>query len=189
MILNITALLIMIGAVLGDASIPLSPANTTVTFEVNSTWHLVEGKVRQLSGTMTFERPGDFSSAHVRVELPVDAFDTDSERRDRRMREVMHSTEFPAVVFEGGPIKGECSISTLEEGKSCQDHLPGTLSISGHTEPVELPIAIERQKGSYRFVGDAAFEWSTFGVEDPSIIVAKLDKSVRVRVEVVIPEK
>jgi len=79
----------------------LSDTNTTVTFEVDSTWHLVEGKTAGIHGRVWLENQADTNSINIEVSLPVARFDTDRESRDEKLRTVMYAQRYPEVSFVG----------------------------------------------------------------------------------------
>ncbi|MBN8548924.1 MAG: YceI family protein [Deltaproteobacteria bacterium] len=159
----------------------LSPANTKVTFEVDSTWHLVEGQAKQIEGRVWLEDPKDPKSVRAKVSLPVAAFDTDSENRDEKMRKVMHAEAAPAVVFTfSETAAGICAPDSVSETTPCRFEMPGKLSISNVEKDIVVHAQIAKQGSAYQITGVAGLKWADYGVEDPSILIATLDDDVKV---------
>jgi polyisoprenoid-binding protein YceI len=159
-----------------------------VSFAVDSTWHLIEGKTSGLSGQVWLEDPLDPLSIRVKAVLPVDRFDTDRSSRDRELRKVMHADLHPAVSFVGrsafSRAPDTCTPESVRAGGACELVLRGVVTINGVEKPAELPVKVTRTEKAFIIDGALTLQWVEFGVEDPSILIAKLDETVRVKVSV-----
>jgi polyisoprenoid-binding protein YceI len=162
----------------------LTTKNTNITFEVDSTWHTVHGKVKQLEGVAKSFQPSDPSAVQVVVSFPVTAMDTDNSSRDEKLYSIMASDQHPKVVFEASRLDGGCSPLSLGEREVCKGVLNGHLSIRGVKKSLQLPVEIARSTKGFKVVGKVTFNWLEYGVEDPSFILAKVDPMVTVRVKV-----
>ncbi len=162
----------------------LSDSNVTVSFEVDSTWHMVRGSTKEIAGKAWLSEPTDYRTIRAEVALPVSQFNTDSSRRDTRLREVMHAAVAPEVRFSLTAAPSLCDPSTLEIAASCLAKLEGTLTINSTTREIALPVEITKNEAAFMIEGLTQFKWADFGVEDPSIIVAKLNPTVTVKVAV-----
>ena len=172
-----------------DLPMEISSDNTRVRFEVDSTWHLIKGKVKELSGKVWLANSQDPLSIRAELLMPVGSFDTDNESRDERMREVMHSDRSPTVRFEINSALSElCGPDRLELGRPCKCDISGSLTIDKVSKPVTLKSNILSSDREYKVSGKASFNWADFGVEDPSILVAKLDPLVTVRFSIMLPK-
>lgn len=165
----------------------LTPTNTHVEFFVDSTWHTVHGKVPDVAGSIQLERPGEISSARAEVHFRVNAFDTENSSRDERMREVLAAEQFPEVVFKEGILAGKCDLTGLMLAQECEDVLSGKLMIRGHEETVSFPVQMKREQNEIRFSATTDVDWTRYGVEDPSIIIAKLDHIAHIHLIVTVP--
>ncbi|MCC6955111.1 MAG: YceI family protein, partial [Deltaproteobacteria bacterium] len=81
-----------------------------------------------------------------------------------------------------------CDIASLSEGAECQSALSGKLTIRGNERPARLEVRIARRSGSLDVSGSTTVNWADFNVEDPSILVARLDRAVQIHVHTVLPE-
>ncbi|MBX7143471.1 MAG: YceI family protein [Oligoflexia bacterium] len=160
----------------------LSDENTKVVFSVDTTWHTVHGKTGGIAGRAWLQDNKDPSSVKAEVKLPVRLFNTDSESRDKRLREVMAESAFPEVVLRIDSLDGKC-IPEKVALEACQGVISGSLAIHGLIREVRLPYAIRRDGETYKVSGDFTFEWAAFDVEDPSILIAHVDKNVAVHYE------
>lgn len=172
-----------------DLPVNLDDKNTIVTFVVDSTWHTVHGTTKDISGSVKLRDPKDPFSIEVDLRIPVRLFDTDSELRDDRMREVMASERFPEVRFTSTRLSKECDPAILTREGSCDGHLVGTVTIRDVTKDVALPTVVRDTANGYRIEGSLALRWEDFHVEDPSILIAKLDPVVTITYQTSVPKK
>lgn len=161
-----------------------SDANVKAAFEVDSTWHMVHGTTSSLTGKIWLENPADFSSVRATLHIPVSAFDTQRKSRDRRMREVMAADTYPEVVFELLGTEGLCSPQKIAVESPCPAKLNGRLTIRGTSMDVLLPVNVSRRAHAFVIEGKKDITWADYGVEDPSILIAKVDPIVTVNFEV-----
>ncbi len=165
----------------------LSDSNTEVTFEVDSTWHLVKGTTSAVDGRIWLADSHDPLSIRATVRFPVKEFVTGSESRDERMREVMDSERFPYVTLAVDSFKPHCAPETLTSAAPCSVTLGAHLSIRGNARPLSLAAVLRQESGIVTLSGSTRFLWADFGVEDPSILVAKLDPEVVISYSVRLP--
>jgi polyisoprenoid-binding protein YceI len=167
----------------------LSDANTNVKFQVDSTWHKIVGKVKNFSGEAWLSNDKDPNSIRAKIIFPVVGFDTDNESRDKELRHDMHSDIYPNVEFELSSVNNICPPIDLNQGKVCEITLIGNLSISGVKKEVTIPGSLLLSNNIYKVTGRFPVTWGEFGVEDPSIWIAKLDPIVYVEFTLEIPVK
>ncbi len=165
----------------------ISDAHAIVSFKVDSTWHLIEGHTSGLTGRVWLSNPRDLLSVQARIDFPVARFNTGGEMRDERMREVMDSAHSPNVTILVDSLKPECDSATFRRVGSCATRVSTRLQIRGHERPLELRAELVSGKNDSMLRGEARFSWAEFGVEDPSILIARLDPEVVITYSVAIP--
>ncbi len=165
----------------------LSESNARVSFEVASTWHLVHGEAGGINGRVWLKDDSDPMSIQSEIHFPVKRFDTQGKLRDSKLREVMAAERFPEVIFKTSAIQGGCSPLQIAQKSKCEGALVGSLNIRGVEKQVELPYTISIQQDEFVIEGRYSFQWADYGVEDPSILIAKLDKTVTVKFACRIP--
>lgn len=170
-----------------DLPQPISDSNTKITFEVDSTWHLIKGETAGIAGRVWLANPRDELSIRARFDLPVARFDTDGEMRDERMREVMDSEHAPYVSLSLDSLRPSCDPASFSASQSCPVELAVKLTIRGTERPMTLHGTLQKHGSDVVLAGESRFSWLDFGVEDPSILVAKLDPEVAVTYSVTIP--
>lgn len=165
----------------------ISDSNTSVTFEVDSTFHLVQGKTSRISGSIKQADPADPLSISVDLSIPVDSFDTDWDSRDEKMLKVMAADIFKSVRFTSTKLNESCHPARLRQQRHCSGTLEGVLTIRDVSKPVSLPVEIFRDKDRDRISGKLVVLWAEYKVEDPSILIAKLHPSVSIAYSTEVP--
>ena len=164
----------------------LNDKNTKVSFEVGTTWHVVYGNISNTTGNISLSNPKEPLSVNSEIHFPVKNFSTGWDKRDESLLEHMNVEKYPEVVLKTNRVIGECAPTVVEKGP-CSAKLAGTLTICDVTKDVEINIVISKKDGSFDVAGDYSFKWAEYNVEDPSIIVAKVDPTVKVKYSVTIP--
>jgi len=165
----------------------VSDSNTKVTFDVDTTWHVVYGKTSKLSGTVSLADPANLMSIQSDIHFPVKSFDTGWSARDDSLYEHMKADKFPEVVLTTTELAGECTPAVLASGE-CKATLQAKLTICDVSKDVPLEVKIEDKGENYVVSGTYAFKWADYNVDDPSILVAKVDPTVRVQYSIEVPK-
>lgn len=165
----------------------LSPKNSAVTFEVDSTWHLIKGSIRNFEGNLWLEDPGNFESVRGSIRFPVSEFDTDNESRDEKMRRIMQADKYPYVEFVITAFDASrCAPEKFVEAGSCQLSVMGNLTINNVTRNITVQASAERRGETIRCIGTTSIKWSEYDIEDPSILVAKLYEDVEININLIL---
>jgi len=167
----------------------LSDADTKVNFQVDSTWHLINGNTSGIRGRVWLAEAKDQLSLRAKVVLPVARFDTEVASRDKRLREVMDSEHSPSVTLWVDALRPQCGLQEFLSASRCPALVDARLTIRGHEGSMRFTGEVSRSAGKFTLQGEVRFSWVDFGVEDPSILIAKLDPEVVVSYSVSIPEK
>lgn len=165
----------------------ISPHEIQVKFEVDTTWHKVHGVLHELSGRSWLADPKDPLSVRAELHFPVMGFDTDNHKRDEKMREVMAQRQFPEVIFHVTELKNLPAPGTILSQKSAAGVLVGELQIREVKRRLEIPILVTAEASDFVVSGKADFSWADFGVQDPSIFIAKVDPQMSVTFELRLP--
>ena len=156
----------------------LNTSNTEISFKVDSTWHLVHYLVKEINGRAWLDDPKDYQSVRAEVRLPVKSFDSENGFRDKKMRSVTAAERFPEVIYQLNQLEDLCPPIQIMGGKECQINVRGKLKIRDIEQDFSFPAKVIYQLDRFVIKGNAELDWSTYGVEDPSILVAKVDKKV-----------
>lgn len=164
----------------------INDENSKVNFEVDSTWHTVHGKTSKISGELFLENKEDISTLKGQVSIPVKSFNTDNSSRDKKLLKIMAADKFPVVTLNIHNIENLCEPSKILNGvvgQSCSGSINAELKIRDITQKVRFPIKLERTDyGSYLYA-EYLLDWASYGVEDPSILIAKVAPEVKILIE------
>lgn len=165
--------------------IVLDAENTKIEFFIETTWDTVEGLVKSVEGKIWLDDPKDFSSVRVDTTLPVAKFDCDDEDTDETVRDSMAESVYPVVHVVTNKTEGLCVPSQVTGYEACPFALLGDITIRDVTKPVKLDAQISLlPSGKYQVTGSTRFKWSDFGVEDPSILIMRVHKTVDVKFKI-----
>lgn len=164
----------------------LSERNTVVTFDVDTTWHVVHGVAQKVQGEISSSDPANPLAIQGEIRFPVAAMDTGWDARDDSFYEHIESEKFNHVVFTIASVGGDCAIDTLGV-KPCAVKINGSLTIRDVKKDVSLDAMITSSDAGYTVSGKTVLQWASYGMKDPSIIVAKVQPDVTVNFAVTLP--
>lgn len=168
----------------------VSAQSMKITFTLDTTWHTVEGSVKDLSGSLRLTNPKNPGLIAATLTIPVSALDTDSASRDEEMRDSMEASRFPSIRVDVPQIIPSCEEKALTEGAACTYSTKGTITIRDVTLPIALSGGIRRgDDGAVLVDGATQLDWSQFGVKDPSILIAQVDEQVKINFQIMLPRK
>lgn len=172
-----------------DLPAPLNDSNTAVSFVVDSTWHTVNGTTKDLLGSIALKDKNDPLSIAVDLAIQVKTFDTDWDSRDEKLQECMASEKYPVVSFTSRRLSDNCKPSVIDIAGRCSGTLTGTLTMRDVSKQIDLPVEITKEQGAYRISGTLPVRWAEYNIEDPSILIAKLDPVVAISYQTKVPLK
>ena len=156
----------------------LDPAQTKITFTVDSTLHTVHGDFRLKRGSIQFNN----TTGQAGGELVVDAVsgESGSDGRDKKMhKDVLESPKYSDIVFTPQHIKG-----TVAEGKS-QVEVEGVLTMHGKSQPVTLPLHVQLQGGAGTADGSFNVKYREWGMKNPGTFILHVSDTVEIHVHAV----
>jgi polyisoprenoid-binding protein YceI len=118
-------------------AVNLDPAQTKITFTLDTTLHDVHGTFQLKSGQIHF----DTASGKISGAIIVDARsgDTDNKSRDKKMhQEILESQKYPEIVFTPQQVRG-----SFDPQKASQVDVDGTFRIHGQDHYVTMTIAVQ----------------------------------------------
>jgi polyisoprenoid-binding protein YceI len=168
---------------------PLNDSNTKVSFVVDSTWHTVNGTTRDLNGSVVLKDKNDPLSIVVDLKIQVKTFDTDWDSRDEKLQECMASDTYPVASFRSTRLSDNCKPTVIDIAGKCSGTLTGIITMRDVSKEVALPVSITKEHDSYLISGALPVTWADYNIEDPSILIAKLDPVVTISYQTKIPLK
>lgn len=91
--------------------------------------------------------------------ISASAFDTQNKRRDKHIREILHSDIHPKIVYE-----------ILSQGeKHGQIYIDGNLKINGIVKQKQIPVKIEKNGENITISGQISVRYDEFDLELPTM--------------------
>jgi polyisoprenoid-binding protein YceI len=163
-------------------------SNVSAKFEVDTTWHTVHGNISHIHGRVWLKDVKDELSVQAQLAFPVEYFDTNSKSRDKELRECLSADKFPDAILIIDRNENLCRPAQITSDHPCHALLKGSLSMRGVTREIGVPAQVTRtDSGDYVVDGEVSFDWSEFGIPDPSILIARVQKIVKVSYSIAIP--
>lgn len=167
----------------------LNDSNTKVSFVVDSTWHTINGTTKNVNGSVVLKDKNDPLSIVVDLKIQVKTFDTDWDSRDGELQECMASDTYPLVSFTSNRLSEACKPALIDATGKCAGTLTGILTMRDVSKEVALPVSITKGQDSYLISGKLPVTWAEYNIEDPSILIAKLDPVVTISYDTKVPLK
>ena len=141
------------------------------------------GETTEVVGRIAFDDDGGVISDESGIVLQAATFRTDSDRRDRFVRErTLQTTEFPAISFR--PTSAEGLPWPLDEASGeVEFTLNGELTIRDQTRPVTWDVVAEFGD-EIKGIASVEITFEQFAMEKPSVaIVVSVDDIIRLELE------
>jgi polyisoprenoid-binding protein YceI len=154
----------------------LDPAQTKVSFTLDSTLHTVHGTFHLKRGRIQF----DPATGQAGGELLIDATsgESGSNGRDKRMhKDILESTRYPDIVFTPQRLKGTVAM----DGKSQVD-VEGLLTLHGQSRPLTLTIQLQLQGGAGTADTEFSVPYQQWGMKNPSTFILRVSDKVELHV-------
>jgi len=144
------------------------------------------GKFRMLSCDIYQDpkRRAD-DGANIWVEAVIDAasYHSGSSMRDSSVKSsILDVKDFPTISFKGGSSWTDVKHSSDTSGSAT---LKGELMMHGAVRPFEVPVQVSLSGDQLIGSGEVSFNYTDFGIEQPSILGLKAGNMVKVTFHIV----
>ncbi len=157
----------------------LDPKATFITFTFGATLHTVNGALQAKQGTAQIDT--ETGAASGWIVLDATTATTDNSRRDRKMHEkILESKRFPDIVFDVQRVSGKINRTGHSDLQ-----LHGTLDFHGDRRFLVLPVAVISEGNRVTVTGDLLIPYVEWGLKDPSFLLLRVEKEVRVKIKAV----
>ena len=123
--------------------------------------------------------------ANIWVEAVVDAasYQSDSSMRDSSVKtSILDVKDFPTISFKGGSSWTDVKQTSDTSGSAT---LKGELMMHGAVRPFEVPVHVSLSGDKLTGSGEVSFNYTDFGIEQPSVLGLKAGNMVKVTFHVV----
>jgi polyisoprenoid-binding protein YceI len=115
----------------------LDPAQTKITFTLDTTLHAVHGMFQLKGGQIHFDAATGKASGAIIVDAR--SGDTENKSRDKKMhQEILESPKYPEIVFTPQQVRG-----SFDPQKPSQVDLAGAFRIHGQDHDVTMTFAVQ----------------------------------------------
>jgi polyisoprenoid-binding protein YceI len=124
-------------------------------------------------------------SANIWVEVVVDAasYHSSSGMRDSAVKgSILDVKDFPTISFKGGSSWTDVKQSSDTSGSAT---LKGELMLHGAVRPFEIPVKVSLAGDELTGDGEVSFNYTDFGIAQPSLMGLKAGNMVKVAFHVV----
>lgn len=141
------------------------------------------GETTEVVGRISFDDDGGILSDESGIVLQAATFKTDSDRRDRYVRErTLQTADFPAISFRPTSVDG-LPWPLNEASGEVEFTLSGDLTIRDQTRPVTWDVVAEFGDG-ITGLASVAVTFEEFAMEKPSVaIVLSVDDIIHLEIE------
>ncbi|HET7451756.1 MAG TPA: YceI family protein [Thermoanaerobaculia bacterium] len=154
------------------------PAQSSITFEVPTSFHVIQGKVDAWHGSVAVE-PEPPGVLQARIVVRADGLETGKAKRDLEFRDKMfEAARFPEIVFEGASYKG--NLSKVDPGAVTTVEVTGTLTMHGVSKPIQTSIECAVLPDHVVVAGAVSVVWKSFGLGDLSKMLLRIKEPMLV---------
>jgi polyisoprenoid-binding protein YceI len=155
-------------------TLTLTPDQTRVRFELDSTLHAVEGTARLVSGQIHFSQEGGPASGSVVIDAR--SLETGNGMRDDNMHgKVLESERYPQIEFSPETLN-----VISHTGSVWEIELAGTTRIHGGAWPLTIQAQVEVERDVARVHGQFVIPHVAWGMRDMSNFLLSVEKQVHV---------
>jgi polyisoprenoid-binding protein YceI len=158
--------------------VTLDPAQTKITFTLDTTLHTVHGTFQLKSGQIHFDTATGKASGAIIVDAR--SADTDNKSRDKKMhQEILESQKYPEIIFAPQQVHG-----SFDPQKSSQVDVIGTFSIHGQDHNLTMAIAVQPASGGkFPCVTHFTIPYTKWGMKDASTFLLHANDTVDLEVQ------
>ena len=123
--------------------------------------------------------------ANIWVEAVIDAasYHSNSAMRDNAVKtSILDVKDYPTISFKGGSSWTDVKHTSDTSGSAT---LKGELMIHGAVRPFEVPVQVSLVGDKLIGTGEVSFNYTDFGIEQPSILGLKAGNMVKISFHIV----
>ena len=158
------------------------PAESSLTFEANSTLHKVHGRADALAGYVEAAWDGDAPLAldpapRMRVEFNVERLRSGNDLQDREMWKMIDSRRFPLIAAEMREIKQGSAPGKYQAA--------GDITLAGRVRRYDGEMRVTHDGDGMLVEGDLVVDIRDFGLRPPNLLIIRVDPQVKVHLHLV----
>jgi polyisoprenoid-binding protein YceI len=157
--------------------VTLDPAQTKITFTLDTTLHDVHGTFQLKSGQIHFDKATGKASGAIIVDAR--SGDTDNKSRDKKLhQEILESPKYPEIVFTPQQVRG-----SFDPQKASQVDVAGTFRIHGHDHDLTMTFAVQpASPGRLQCDTHFTIPYVKWGMKDASTFLLHANDTVELEI-------
>ena len=159
--MKVLSLLALFGALIAQN---LEISSSRIEYRGNHPLHAWVGVSIEAKGSVSYNQ--DSKTGSVKVEVPLNSFDSKVSSRDSNMLYYTEALDYPLVIFESDKVLIDKSTALIE----------GRLTFHGVTQKIFLTAAFNEDQKIVK--GDFSILLSDYDVERPSLLFVKIDNKI-----------
>jgi polyisoprenoid-binding protein YceI len=158
--------------------VSLDPAQTKITFALDTTLHDVHGSFQLKSGQIHFDKATGKASGAIIVD--AQSGDTDNKSRDKKMhQEILESQKYSEIVFTLQQVRG-----SFDPQKASQVDLVGAFRIHGQDHDVTMTFAVQpASPGRLQCDTHFTIPYVKWGMKDASTFLLHANDTVELEIK------
>jgi len=168
------------------ADLDASEITAAVAEPVSSLRGDAVGKLRLLSCDIYQDpkrRADDGANIWIEAVINAASYHSDSSYRDSSVKDsILDVKDFPTISFKGGSSWTDVRRTSETSGSAT---LKGELMIHGAVRPFEVPVKVSLSGEKLIGDGEVSFNYTDFGIEQPSILGLKAGNMVKIDLHIV----
>ena len=142
------------------------------------------GETAEVAGQLAFDADGALIPAESRVIVQAATLATDSDRRDRYVRErTLSASQYPEIVFSPTATDGLPAPLTAAQG-NINFTITGDLTIRDQTRPVTWSATADFAAATISGAASVEFTFADFAMDKPSVpIVLSVEDTIRLEID------
>jgi len=163
-----------------ETLVALDPAQTKITFTVDTTLHMVHGTFKMKHGEIRFDPATGKASGSIVVDAV--SGNSENEGRDKKMhKEVLESDKFSEIVFTPAEVHGKIAPAGTSELE-----VPGTIRLLGKVHEFNVTFSVESGNGrEVRASTHFTVPYKKWGLKNPGTFLLHVNDNVEVEVHAV----
>ncbi len=158
----------------------LDASQSKVLFEVSSTLRDVHGQAKSIAGKVVYDQVTGTVSLPLQIDIAVDSMATGNSRRDKDMRKMFLSDQYPVIRWSATQIN--CRPGEAAETMLCD--VAGILDIRNIKREKKFQVFLTFHEGYIQAKGDWGFERKDFELKTPSLLgVVRVGQEVKIKFE------
>jgi polyisoprenoid-binding protein YceI len=145
------------------------------------------GTTTDVTGELYLTKDGLYSGTPSKFSVDLRTLKTDEGMRDNYVRQnVLRTSQFPFAEFVVERVSG--FPANYSEGNEINLTLDGTMTIRGQTKPVSFTVKARQAGNTLTATADTQFNMTDFGIEPPSVPLARAKDGVVLQVVLIARE-